>query len=170
MKNKLNKIYIGLGIIFSMIISFLIGYSPINAVCTPAKTGTAASKPAQNYISTSSLTIVSNPNNYLNKNVKFNAVFDKFSSLGLDYKKAMRSSQDYIGILIKRDDVTDHTVPLSEMKLFLKRKEAEKFIDLESGDKIQIEGKVFSTALGDPWIEINKLTVLNKINKKADTK
>jgi len=107
------------------------------------------------------LDVVANPQFYLNKNIKMNATFDKFSTLGLDYKPAMRKSEDFIGILIRRDDVTDHVMPLPEMKLFLKRKEAEKFIDLESGDKIQIDGKVFSTAMGDPWIEITKLTVIS---------
>lgn len=107
------------------------------------------------------LDVVANPQFYLNKNIKMNATFDKFSTLGLDYKPAMRKSEDYIGILIRRDDVTDHVMPLPEMKLFLKRKDAEKFIDLESGDKIAIDGKVFSTAMGDPWIEITKLTVIS---------
>ena len=54
--------------------------------------------------------------------------------------------------------MTDHVMPLPEMKLFLKRKDAEKFIDLESGDKIVIDGNVFSMARGDLWIEITKLT------------
>ena len=112
-------------------------------------------------INTTSLNIVGAPSKYLNKRVKMQATFDKFSTLGLDYKKAMRASSDYIGILIRRDDITDHVMPLPEMKLFLKRKTAEKYIDLESGDKIAIEGTVFSTAMSDPWIEITKLTVIS---------
>ncbi len=55
-----------------------------------------------------------------------NATFDKFSTLGLDYKPALRENANYIGFLIQRDDVVDHDVPLSEMKLFLKRDYAEK--------------------------------------------
>ena len=31
----------------------------------------------------------------------------------------------------------------------------------ETGDKIEIEGKVFSTAMGDAWIDITKLTVIS---------
>ena len=113
-------------------------------------------------ISTTPLNVVAAPQKYLNKTVTMEATFDKFSTLGLDYKKAMRSSSDYIGFLIQRDDVVDHNVPLSEMKLFIKRDYAEKFIELDTGDKIQITGKVFSNALGDPWIDINKITILQK--------
>ncbi len=108
------------------------------------------------------LNVVAAPQKYLNKTIVMKATFDKFSTLGLDYKKAMRSSSDYIGFLIQRDDVDDHNVPLSEMKLFVKRDYAEKFIELDTGDKIQITGKVFSNALGDPWVDVNKITILQK--------
>ena len=74
----------------------------------------------------------------------------------------MRSSSDYIGFLIQRDAGDGHNVPLSEMKLFIKRDYAEKFIELDTGDKIQITGKVFSNALGDPWIDVSKITILQK--------
>lgn len=113
-------------------------------------------------IEVNSLDVVNNPSLYLNKNITMKATFDKFSALGLDYKKALRSTTDYIGFLIQRDDKLDHDVPLSEMKLFLKRDYAEKFIDLEVGDKIKVTGKVFSTALGDPWIDVCKIEVLKK--------
>ena len=89
------------------------------------------------------------------------AKFDKFSTLGLDYKPAFKSSDDYISFLIKRDDTT-HDIPLSEMKLFLKRDEAEKFIDLKTNDEVQIKGVVFSDALGDTWIDVKQLTILKK--------
>lgn len=124
---------------------------------------------ASDYVCVSSLNIVNNPSAYLNKKVKFRAAFDKFSTLGLDYKPAFRDSQKYISFLIKRDDVTDHTVPLSEMKIFIKRTEAEKFIDLDSGDIIEVYGKVFSDALTDAWVETDKLIVLTK-KKKDETK
>lgn len=88
------------------------------------------------------------------------AKFDKFSTLGLDYKPALKSSDDYISFLIKRND-TQHSIPLSEMKLFLKRDVAEKFIDLKSDDMVYIEGTVFSDALGDAWVDVSKLEVLN---------
>ena len=54
------------------------------------------------------------------------------------------------------------------MKIFLKRDLAEKNIDLGSEDKIQITGKVFSTALGDPWIDISEITVIQKAPKKEN--
>lgn len=120
------------------------------------------------YKLTKSLDIVNNPHAYLNKYVKIQARFNRFSTLGLDYKPVMRKSQDYLSFLINRDDVTTHTVPLSEMKIFIKRSEAEKYIDLDSGDKIEFEAKVVSTALGDPWLDATKIKVLEKKNKDQD--
>ncbi len=117
-------------------------------------------------IKTTSLNIVANPNKFLNKKVKFQATFDKFSTLGLDYKKALRPSSKYIGILIQRDDVVDHNIPLSEMKLFLKKELAEKHIDLDTGDKIELSAVVFSTALNDPWLDVEELTVIKKAKKE----
>ena len=71
------------------------------------------------YLDTNSLAIVENPTLFLNKNVSFQATFDKFATLGLDYTPAMRESQKYISFLIKRDDVKDHTIPLSFLKVVL---------------------------------------------------
>ena len=116
-------------------------------------------------INTTSLNVVATPNKYLNKTIKMQATFDKFSALGLDYSKALRKSSDYIGILIQRDDVVDHNIPLSEMKLFMKKEMAEKYIDLDTGDKIEITAKVFSTALNDPWLDIEKLSIIQKAKK-----
>jgi len=131
-----------------------------------AKTQTAKITP----INATALNIVENPNKYLNKTVKMQATFDKFSTLGLDYNKAMRSSADYIGILIQRDDIVDHNIPLSEMKLFMKKKEAEKHIDLDTGDKIEITATEFSTALGDPWLDIKELKIIKKLKKAEENK
>ena len=116
----------------------------------------------QNGIIVKPLTVVNSPKTYLNKNIIMEAKFDKFSTLGLDYKAALRSSEKYISFLIKRDD-TSYNIPLSEMKLFLKRETAEKFIDLKTNDEIEIRGVVFSDALGDTWVDVNDL----KITKKA---
>ena len=113
----------------------------------------------------SPLTIVSNPKAYLNKEIKMNARFDKFAILGLDYKPAFKSSEEYISFLIKRDDVT-HDIPLSEMKLFLKRDVAEQFIELKADDEILITGTVFSDALGDAWIDVSNLKITKKAPKK----
>ena len=162
---KKKTIYILLAIMFltSAVKEFNLTFAEVTA---PQKTTVSYSA---NPIQTNSLEIVKNPQKYLNKNIVMNATFDKFSTLGLDYKPAMRSSEDYIGILIKRDDVIDHTIPLSEMKLFLKRDLAEKNINLETDDKVQITGKVFSTALSDPWIDITEIKILQK-NPKSEKK
>lgn len=119
--------------------------------------------------SASPLAIVNNPKAYLNQTVVMNAKFDKFSTLGLDYKPAFKSSDDYISFLVKRDD-TMYDVPLSEMKLFIKREEAEKFIDLKTNDEISITGKVFSDALGDAWVDVSKLVLLKKAPEKDGVK
>ena len=118
---------------------------------------------------TSPQDVVNTPKLYLGKTITMNAKFDKFSTLGLDYKTAYRSSEDYISFLILRDD-TIHEIPLSEMKLFLKREIAEKFVDLGSGDKISITGNVFSDALGDPWIDVTSLRVIEKFKKDGVNK
>ena len=110
--------------------------------------------------------VVANPYAYLNKNIQFPAKFNKFSTLGLDYRPAMRESQAYIGVLIERDDVGNNVIPLSEFKMFLKRSDAEKLTDIETGDAVMIKGKVFSAALGDPWMDITEFKILTPKNDK----
>lgn len=117
----------------------------------------------------SPLAVVNNPRAYLDKTITMSAKFDKFSTLGLDYKPAFKSSDDYISFLIKRDD-SSYDIPLSEMKLFIKREEAEKFIDLKTNDEISITGKVFSDALGDAWVDVSKLTLVKKAPEKDGVK
>lgn len=118
------------------------------------------------YTQVNALDMVAYPANYLNKKVTVKGKFDKFSTLGLDYAPAMRSSEEYITFLIQRDDVKDHNIPLSEMKVFLKRTEAEKHIDLNAGDEIEFSGTVFSNALGDVWMDAEKFTVLTQKPKE----
>lgn len=130
---------------------------------------TSIAAPGVTYESAKPLDIVANPTKYLNKHVKIRAKFDKFSTLGLDYKPAFRSSDKYITFLIKRDDVVGHTVPLSEMKNFLERSIAEKYIDLKPGDEIEYNGTVFSNVLGDVWIDVEKFTVLNQKSKEQES-
>ena len=136
------------------------GYTIVNA------NGVQTQSSTPTYSTVNPLDIVARPNFYLNKNVKIKAKFDKFSTLGLDYNPAMRSSQDYISFLIQRPDVTDHNIPLSELKIFLKRKEAEKYIELNSGDIVEFSGKVFSNALGDAWMDADKFTVISSKPKE----
>lgn len=169
MKNRIKLL------ILLIAASIGLGLTTITTAQTTTKTAPAITiqkqEPAttHTYTKASSLEIVANPAKYLNKDVKINATFDKFSNLGLDYKPAFRSSEKYISFLIKRDDVVNHTIPLSEMKIFLQRSEAEKYIDLESGDLIEFSGHVFSTALGDPWFEVEKFTVLTTKSKDKNS-
>ena len=142
------------------------GKAPAPAVKASAKAPVVVSLPDSSYQQASALDITANPAKYLNKRVKIRAKFDKFSTLGLDYKPAFRSSEKYITFLIKRDDVTDHTIPLSEMKNFLERSLAEKYIDIKPGDDIEYCGVVFSNALGDAWVDVEKFSVLNQQPKK----
>jgi hypothetical protein len=118
---------------------------------------------------TAPLAVVNNPTAYLNKTVTMEAKFDKFSTLGLDYKSAYKSSEEYISFLIQRED-TQFNIPLSEMKLFLKRDVAEKFIDLKTDDVISITGTVFSDALGDTWIDVTDLKIVKKAPDKNGVK
>jgi len=114
-----------------------------------------------------SLDILKNPKAFLNKPVFIKAKFDKFSTLGLDYPPVNRTSTDYITFLVQRSDAPDHDVPLSEVKFFMKRTYAEKFIDLETGDIVHIHGKMFSNALSDVWIDVDKIDIKEKV-KKSD--
>ncbi len=160
---------------FSALLSLCIGVSTASYAKDTKKAETCTPPVAQEIAQTNAtfakpLQIVQNPSRFLNQDIKMNATFDKFSTLGLDYKKALRESKDYIGFLIQRDDVQDHNIPLSEMKLFLKREYAEKFIDLDTGDRIEITGHVFSNALGDAWIDVNNITVLKKAKAEENTK
>jgi len=120
---------------------------------------------AETIMNVKPLDLIENPDVYLNKKIKVTALFDKFSILGLDYKPALRSSEKYITFLIQRPDVSND-IPLSELKNFLTRDMAEKFIDLNNGDTIEYTGTVFSTALGDVWVDVDSLTIL----KKKETK
>lgn len=113
----------------------------------------------------SPVSVVNNPAMYLNKEITFEAEFVSFTPLGLNYKPAFRESSKYIGILIRRDDVKDHVIPLSEMKIFMPREMVEKNNDIDAGDKIKISGIVFSNALGDPWVDVKNFTVLTKKQK-----
>lgn len=125
-------------------------------------------KPTVQYTQISAINLVNSPQNYLGKNIKIIAIFNKFSSLGLDYKPAMRSSKEYVSFLIKRDNTGDAIIPLSEVKFFIKKDKAEKMDNLDTGDKVEITGKVFSNALGDSWVDVYELK--NLTPKPAKTK
>ena len=119
------------------------------------------------YQEVNALSVVAKPSFYMNKNIKISGKFDKFSTLGLDYAPAMRSSEKYITFLIQRPDTTDHNLPLAEMKCFLPREEAEKYIELNSGDRVEFYGTVFSNALGDVWVDVKKFNALDAKKTEA---
>lgn len=134
-----------------------------------AKTTDTKTVPSYTYTPVKSLDLVKNPTAYLNKRVKITAKFDKFSSLGLDYKPAMRSSEKYITFLIRREDAKND-IPLSELKNFMKRELAEKFIDLETDDVVEYSGLVFSNALGDAWLEVENFKIISQKPKNTQAK
>lgn len=127
---------------------------------------TTLKKSTRHYTKTTSIDLLKNPSHFLNKSVEFEGTFNSFSSLGLNYKKAYKDPKDFISILILRPDVTHHKVPLSELKLMYPRKKSEAILKLESGDIIKIKGKVFSTMLNDPWVEIDAVDILKKMHPK----
>lgn len=112
--------------------------------------------------------LVNKPAEFLGKNVKFNANFFAWSNLGLDYKPAFRSSKTHLSFLILRP--SSH-IPLSELKLAMmipkeKDPDAALFAILKDGDQVELIGKVFSTALDDPWVEVFRLKKLSSSDDK----
>jgi hypothetical protein len=126
----------------------------------------------ENVISVNAEDLVNKPNDFLNKNVKFTADFAGFSALALDYKPALRSSKTHLSLLIFRNGTK---IPLSELKLAMmipKEKDPENLLlaTLKEGDKVELVGKEFSTALDDPWVEIFQLKKLGGTDDKKDDK
>ena len=151
-------------IILALVISLGIGAGVYSQTTTTAVTKATASNYAVQYTNVNALDVVASPFKFLHRNIRIKAKFDKFSTLGLDYPPALRASDKYISILIQRPDVADHNIPLSEMKIFLKKELAEKNISLDAGDEIEFTGRVFSTALGDAWMDVDSLKIINKKN------
>jgi hypothetical protein len=111
------------------------------------------------------LTLLKSPDQYVNHKITFTGTFNRFADIGLDYKKAFRDSRDYVTFFILRPDVSERTIPLSEMKLFFPRKQSDEVMELEAGDKIQIVGTLFSAALDEPWIDVAHVKILEKTTK-----
>lgn len=122
------------------------------------------------FIDVEPLALVKNPKAYLDKDVTFHGIFNRFSDIALDYDKALRESQDYVSLLILRPDVTRHDIPLSELKLFFPREKSADVVDLESGDQVVIKGNVFSSALNEPWVDVLDIDVVGKPDKVAEKK
>ena len=160
-----------LAIIVSL--SLVLTINKVNSQTQPATISQPATVQASaiQYLNVGALEVVANPSKYLYKNIRIKGKFDKYSTLGLDYPSAMRNSENYISFLIQRPDATNHNIPLSEFKIFLKKEVAEKNIDLDAGDEIEFSGKIFSTALGDAWMDVSDFKVISKKNPpKKDEK
>jgi len=110
------------------------------------------------------LELVNEPDKFLDKNIMIQGQFDKYTTLGLDYKPVGKPAKDFITFLIRRPDVKrkNTVIPLSELKLILSRKTAETYTSLETGDNLKIYGKVISSALGDPWVEVDHIVSTTK--------
>ena len=87
-------------IILALIISITagMGFEKVNSqtATTPVP---ARVQPTIQYMPVGALDIVNNPQKYLYKHVKIVGKFDKFSTLGLDYPPANRSSEKFISFL-----------------------------------------------------------------------
>jgi hypothetical protein len=129
------------------------------------KTAPVVNLANENFQAVTPVDLLKDPKQFLNKKVMFEGIFSSFSNLGLDYKKAFRDSKDYISFLIKRPDVTNHIIPLSELKLIFPRKKSEEVLKLETGDRISIKAQVFSTALSEPWLDILEVKIIEKVKK-----
>lgn len=132
-----------------------------HVAATETKTPKADAVPA-NAMQVDPMVLLKNPDQFLNKTVMFEGTFNRFSDVGLDYKKAFRDSKDYVTFFILRPDVAGHNIPMSELKLFYPRKKSEEVMELESGDRIRVVGTQFSTALGEPWLDVNSITIIRK--------
>lgn len=128
----------------------------------------AATSAEKAYKPVTPLELVQNAEKYVNKRVAFEGTFSSFSSLGLDYKPAMRASKEFVSLLILRPDVSHHKIPLSELKVFYPREKSEAVMNLEAGDVIAIQGTVFSAALRDPWVDAQAITVVRKAKPDAE--
>lgn len=109
--------------------------------------------------------LVASPKQYLNKKIEIEGDFNSFSSLSLDYQKALKDSKEFIGIILNRPDVPE--IPLVELKISVP---LEMFkndnISIEYGDKLHLTSKVYAVALGEPWLEVKSLEVIKKAVKE----
>ena len=126
----------------------------------------------ENIVNVQPETLVDHPAEYLNKNIRFTALFSGYNNLAVDYKPAMRSSKNYLSFSVYREH---SKVPLSELKLaMVNPKEQDKLtallLKLKEKDEIEVIGKVFNTALDEPWVDVLKLNLIKAApdDKKPD--
>jgi hypothetical protein len=127
----------------------------------------------ENVVAVGAEDLVDKPRDYLGRNVKFTAPFCSFTNLALDYKPALRPAKTHLSILVARSKKIK--IPLSELKLAMmtpgeKDPETTLLANLKEGDMLEITGKVFSTALDEPWVDILRLKKIggSSDDKKAD--
>lgn len=98
--------------------------------------------------------LLNKPESFIGQQIKFRGEFSSFVTLALDYKPAYRSSKDFLSFTIFRPSTK---IPLSELKLAYpieKAKDNKMLAELEKGDLIEVYGKVFNAALGEPWVDV----------------
>ncbi|MBP6745969.1 hypothetical protein KA344_12105 [bacterium] len=115
----------------------------------------------ENVINVPAEALTEHASEYLNKNVRFVANFQAYSSLALDYKPAMRPAKTHLSFLVFRNN---SKVPLSELKLAMpipkeddKSPQAKLLSELKEGDQLEVTGKVFATPLDEPWVDVLKI-------------
>ena len=109
--------------------------------------------------------LVAEPQAFLNKEIVISGKFYSFSTIPLDYEKAMKSSKDFIGLILARPDMTD--IPLVELKLAAPLEMfKEQNINIEHGDIVSFEGKVYAIALGEPWLEVTSIEIEEHVKKE----
>jgi hypothetical protein len=154
-----------LAVVFTTLMLLL----PATQAATATKQVAPPAKPVANLANIISVTpkeLVTNPKVYQKKNVQLQGVVSGFSTLGLDYPRVKFSAKDYVTLVIYRQDVPEQfKIPLTELKLFLKRDVIKDVKRLGQGDTIALQGTVVSDALGDAWVDVAKLTVLKSVQK-----
>lgn len=171
-----RKMFLG-GLSFAIALSALTipyqGYSEDKITTTVTKEVDAVvdeSLTNRTFVNIKSLDLVKNPDQFMEKDVVFTGVFNRFSDIGLDYPKALRETKDYVAMLLLRPDVGARTIPMSELKLFFPRKKSDDVLELDTGDEVEIKGNVFSNALGDPWVDVLAIKIVSKAPKKDNEK
>jgi len=182
-KAKKNR-FISLATALSLLSMMVVGLAPqvLPAGAAPTASGAAAAvkpssdkpadkketKPApepviENVVNVQPETLVDHPSEYLNKNIRFTAQFFNYNNLAVDYKPAMRSSKNYLSFSVLREH---SKVPLSELKLAMVNPKDEKdpltnlLLKLKEKDEIEVTGKVFATALDEPWVDVLRLKLI----------
>ena len=75
----------------------------------------------------------------------------------------MRSSKDYVGLVLARPD--EQEIPLVELKLAAPLKMfKEEDINIKHDDEVSIRAKVFAMVLGEPWLDVESIELLEKEN------